>query len=225
MTPYYEEAGITIYHGDCRDLIADLSFSVTVTDPPYGVNLGAYTGTSRYFNTPYASMEDTPEFIESVCVPAIKMCLDKSPQLAMTPGNKCMFMYPKPDDIGVWYNPASTNRGRWGFSHVNAFIYFYGKDPHNVGKGMIPNSISGHCDSVAGIGHPCPKPLKFARWLVGRASIKADSILDPFMGSGTTLLAAKNWGRPAIGVDIEEAYCELAANRLRQSVLNFEGVA
>src|ERR1700722_10502645 len=209
VKPYYEEAGITIYHGDCRDVISSIDFSVTVTDPPYGVNLGAYTGTSRYLNTPYACIDDTPEFVATVCVPAIEMCLAKSSQLAMTPGNKCMFLYPRPDDIGVWYNPASTNRGKWGFSHVNAFIYFYGKDPHNVGKGMIPNSISGHCDSVEGIAHPCPKPLKFARWLVGRTSTKNDTVLDPFMGSGTTLLAAKNWGRPAIGVELEERYCEI----------------
>lgn len=223
MKPYYKHGRVTIYHGDCREVIPHLDFSVTVTDPPYGVNIGAYTGTSRYLNTPYASTPDTPEFIKSVCVPAIKMCLEKTPQLAMTPGNKCMFMYPQPDDVGVWYNPASTNRGKWGFSHVNAFIYFYGKDPHNVGKGMIPNSLSGHCDSVKGIDHPCPKPLKFATWLIGRASKNSDVILDPFMGSGTFLIAGKNWGRPTIGIDIEERYCELAAKRLSQEVMDFNG--
>lgn len=221
MKPYYEHAGITIYHGDSLEVIPHIPFTVTVTDPPYGVNLGAYTGTSRYNNSPYASMADTPEYIETVCVPAIRMCLEKSGQLAMTPGNKCMFLYPQPDDIGIWYNPASTNRGRWGFSHVNAFIYFYGKDPHNIGQGMIPNSLSGHCDSVSGIDHPCPKPLKFARWLVNRASKHEDVIFDPFMGSGTTLLAAKQWGRQAIGVEIEERYCEVSAKRLSQEVMDF----
>lgn len=222
MKPYYEHAGITIYHGDCREIIPRIEkFTVTVTDPPYGVNLGAYTGTSRYKNTPYLSTEDTPDYIKKVCVPAVRMCLERCGQLAMTPGNKCMFMYPQPDDIGIWYNPSSTNRGRWGFSHVNAFIYFYGKDPHNIGKGMIPNSISGHCDSVAGIEHPCPKPLKFARWLVNRSSNPGDIIFDPFAGSGTFLVAAKELGLKAIGCDTEERYCEVAANRVSQEVMAF----
>lgn len=221
MKPYYDHAGIQIFHGDCRDVLPYLSADATVTDPPYGVNLGAYTGTSRYKNEAYLSTEDSPEFVKSVCVPVIEICLRISTRLAMTPGNRCMWMYPQPDDVGIWYNPCSINRGRWGFSFANAFIFFYGKDPHNIGSGMIPNSVSGLCDSVKGIQHPCPKPLKFAKWLVGRASLAHEIILDPFAGSGTTLVAAKQLGRRAIGIDIEEKYCEIAAKRLSQEVFDF----
>jgi site-specific DNA-methyltransferase (adenine-specific) len=70
-------------------------------------------------------------------------------------------------------------------------------------------------------GHPCPKPIGQWKWLVNRATVVGDSILDPFMGSGTTLRAAKDLGRKAIGIEIEERYCEIAANRLRQEVLLF----
>lgn len=221
MKPYYEHAGITIYHGDCREIMPSLSADAVVTDPPYGVNLGEYTGTSRYRNERYISIEDTEEYVQRVCVPAIEHCIVAFRRVAMTPGNRCMWKYPKPDDVGIWYNPCSTNRGRWGFSHANAFIFYYGKDPHNTGRGMIPNSLSGACDSIADIDHPCPKPLKFMRWLVTRASLELETILDPFMGSGTTLVAAKNLGRKAIGIEIEEKYAEIAAKRLSQEVFDF----
>lgn len=222
MKPYYQHAGITIYHGNCLDILPHITADVAITDPPYGVNLGAGAGSSRYKNEPYLNLSDDEEFVTSVCVPAVSLCLERFGRVAMTPGNRCMFAYPRPTDVGIWYNPASTNRGAWGFCFANAFIFFYGNDPHNVGNGMIPNSLAGHCDSVDGIDHPCPKPLLFASWLVKRASRPQEIICDPFTGSGSFLIAAKNLGRKAIGIEIEEKYCEIAAKRLSQEVFQFE---
>lgn len=223
MKPYYEQDGIVIYHGDCRDVLPLFPpANAVITDPPYGVELGKRTGSTKYGNEPYASIEDTPTFIETVCVPVIRECIAVSRNVVLTPGNRCAWLYPNPDDIGVWWNPASTTRGRWGFSMVNALILFYGKDPHNVGRGMRPISLTGHYDSVDGIDHPCPKPMRFALWMVDRASIATDTILDPFCGSGTFLVAAKQLGRKAIGIEIEERYCEIAAERLRQGALPME---
>ena len=67
--------------------------------------------------------------------------------------------------------------------------------------------------------HPCPKPVPVFRWLVDSLARLNDVVLDPFMGSGTTLVAARDLGRRAIGIEIEERYCEIAVNRLRQGVL------
>lgn len=222
MKPYYEQDGITIYHADCRAVLPVLVADTAVTDPPYGVRLGARTGSSRYQNMPYLSTDDTPAFVESVCVPVIRLCIEKCRSVVFTPGNKCMSLYPQPDDVGVWYNPAATTRGRWGFNFTNAFIFYYGKDPRNIGRGMRPISLTGHCDSVDGIDHPCPKPLRFMNWLIDRSSLPGETILDPFMGSGTTLVAAKQLGRRGIGIEIEEQYCEIAANRLSQRALPME---
>ena len=74
------------------------------------------------------------------------------------------------------------------------------------------------------IDHPCPKPLKLFTWLIGQVGGVGDTILDPFMGSGTTLRAAKDLGRKAIGIEIEERYCEIAAQRMSQSVMAFDVV-
>jgi site-specific DNA-methyltransferase (adenine-specific) len=207
----------TLYHGNCLDILPALSVDAVVTDPPYGVFLGEYTGTSRYKNESYLSFEDSPDYIRAVCVPAIEKCLEISKRLAMTPGNRCMWLYPRPADVGIWHNPASTTRGKWGFSHVNAFIYFYGKDPLNNGQGMKPNSVSGMCDSVKGIDHPCPKPLSFMKWLTARASLAGETVLDPFMGSGTTGVACMNLGRKFIGIEIEKKYFDIACERLDQA--------
>lgn len=205
----------TLYLGDCREILPTLArVESACTDPPYGVNLGERTGSSRYQNEKYLSFEDTPEYVETVCVPAIRQTLSIADRLVMTPGNKCMWKYPQPDDVGIWYNPSSTNRGRWGFSHANAFIFYYGKDPHNVGRGMRPNSVSARSDSVSGIDHPCPKPLLFTEWLVERASLDGETVLDPFMGSGTVGVACARLTRKFIGIEIELQYFELACRRI-----------
>lgn len=208
----------TLYLGDALEVLSSLDGAdVMATDPPYGVNLGARTGSSRYQNEPYASFDDTPAYVARVCVPAVVRALEITKRGAMTPGNKCMFMYPQPDDVGIWYNPSSTNRGRWGFSFANAFIFYYGADPHNIGRGMRPNSLSGACDSVGDIDHPCPKPLLFATWLVERVSLAGECVLDPFMGSGTTGVACAQLGRRFIGVEREPRYFDGACRRIEQA--------
>jgi site-specific DNA-methyltransferase (adenine-specific) len=74
-------------------------------------------------------------------------------------------------------------------------------------------------------GHPCPRPLNGMTYLVGAFSVPGGRVLDPFMGSGTTLRAAKELGRQAVGIEIEESFCEVAAKRMSQCVLDLGGVA
>ncbi len=229
--PYYEADGITIYHGDCREIMLTLGhfdphpeigypFDALVTDPPYGVLLGeAGTGQERERNVqPYSMFSDTPQYLIEMVIPAIREALSKCRRAGLTPGNRNAFRYPEPDDFGVWYNPAGCGRGRWGFilAHI---IFYYGVDP-NAGQKATATSTSNKQfdDNLAG-DHPCPKPLAFARWLVEKVSMPGELVLDPFMGSGTTLRAAKDCGRRAVGIEIEERYCEIAAKRMSQSVM------
>lgn len=226
--PYYEESGIVIYHGDCRKilpLLPEKSVDLLLTDPPYGVMLGEVdNGQCREkHQQPYTQFRDTPEYVSSVVVPAFSFALARAVRGIITPGNRNMWLYPPADDLGVWYNPAGTGRNKWGFLLAHVILY-YGVDPR-LGRSQTASSVWGANDSVATLKqlyHPCPKPLRFTKWLLQKGSLDGETVLDPFMGSGTTLVAAKQLGRKAIGIEIEGKYCAIAVNRLRQEVLPLE---
>jgi DNA modification methylase len=207
--------------GDCREVLPTIGrVDAVVTDPPYGVELGnAGTGQERERGqTAYEGFEDTPEYIESIVVPACKLALSLAKRGLITPGNRNSFLYPKPDDIGVWWNPAGTGRGKWGFLLAHVILY-YGPDP-NAGQKSTAASVTG-CNSSVGdiknILHPCPKPLNFMQWCVNKASLEDETILDPFMGSGTTLVACAKLGRKGIGIELEPKYFDIACRRVEQA--------
>jgi site-specific DNA-methyltransferase (adenine-specific) len=221
MKPYYEHAGVTIYHGDSREVLPEVAADVLVTDPPYGVNLGDTHGTGGQHGLvrgAYASFDDTYESFVSVVVPIIAASLAATKRGAVFSGPHLQEL-PKATAIGGIYCPAGSGRHAWGFKTFLP-VLFYGIDPR-VHLGAKPNTISSTATAEAN-GHPCPKPLRWMRWLVERVSLDGECILDPFMGSGTTLVA--DLGLRAIGIEIEERYCEIAAKRLAQEVLNL-GVA
>lgn len=220
MTPFYDEDGITIYHGDCREVIDTIAADVVITDPPYGVDLVARTTKrARRPGTYSASaFEDTPEHIRDVIVPTVERLTARYRRCVVTPGVRCMWMYPPPDDVGVIWSPAGAGMSRWGFNCSHPILY-YGRDPYLARSlGSRPNGYAWN-NATEENGHPCPKPLPVMLWLVARASVEGETVFDPFMGSGTTLVAAKRHGRRAVGVELSERYCEIAARRLAQGVL------
>jgi len=98
-------------------------------------------------------------------------------------------------------------------------VLFFGAAP-DLFSGAKPTCIASHEKSdPCSKQHPCPKPVGWMRWLVELASRSGETILDPFMGSGTTLVAAKQLGRRAIGIELEEKYCAIAVKRLAQTEL------
>lgn len=209
-TPYYRDAYCTIYHGDCREVLPTLPrANVLLTDPPYGV------GES------YASFNDTPENLDALLVDVVPLLFAAAPRLAITPGVGNLWRYPRPKWVMSWVTMAGAGSGPWGFCCWQP-ILVYGADPYMAnGKGRRPDTIQSN-ESSEKNGHPCPKPVGVWMKILDRVSVvNGETVLDPFMGSGTTLRVAKDLGRQAIGIEIEERYCEIAARRLQQEVLNF----
>jgi DNA modification methylase len=222
----------TLYLGDCLEILPEIGMvDAVVTDPPYGVMLGeTKNGQERDKNREaYIGFSDTPEYVRDRVVPAVKIALSKATCGFITPGTRNCFLYPPPDDMGVWFNPAGTSIGRWGFM-LSSPILYYGKNPKNIKKSGA-SSTWGKFDRDTEIknDHPCPKPLKFTTWAVNKVSFEGDIILDPFMGSGTTGVACVNTRRRFIGIEIEEKYFDAACRRIemaaKQGQFEFEDMS
>lgn len=199
MRPYFERDGVTIYHGDCREILPRLTEQVdlVLTDPPYGLDFRGAEWDS-----------EIPDWLP--------MARAIASTVIFTTGPLTMWDYPRPDWVLNWARPASNSRSLLGgFNHWSPALV-YGKPKFPV------DLISLHAIANAAPEwntHPSPKPERLYRWLAQHGSKPGDLILDPFMGSGTTLRAAMDLGRRAIGIELEERYCEIAARRLSQMVL------
>lgn len=192
-----------------------------ITDPPYGIAGTAGGPESRkHVKGVYAGeFTDTQDYIKEVCAPAVGMVLRIVRNGALTCGRTNLWHYPPAVDVGCFYQPAAAGVSFWGRPTWQP-ILFYGTAPNSGEQLRQLHYILN--ESAEENDHPCPKPIHAWKWLVNKASRPGDTVIDPFMGSGTTLRAAKDLGRQAIGIDIEERYCEIAAKRLSQEVLAFE---
>lgn len=210
MKPYYEHGGITIYHGDCRDVIDDLEYEVIVGDAPYGIGLE------------YGAFKDTPEQVLELST-FLAPRLESAQASGLFVGVPQQWYWPRPKWVLCWaYDPATNEFSPWGFAQWQPLLV-YGSDPFLAARLGPRPTVFRHArpPNKRGNPHPCPKPLPVMKWAVDRVAADGAVILDPFMGSGTTLRAAKDLGRKAIGIEIEERYCEIAAKRLAQGVLDF----
>lgn len=205
MTPYYQDDYATIYHGDCRGILPDVDFDVLISDPPYG---GIHKS---------GGYDDSMANFETVVVPVVWTCIKRAVRAAVFGMPPNIWQFPPPNCMGGIFIPAPTGLNQWGWSNL-IHCLFYGPVP-NRGKGAYPTAIwRNSCAEET--GHPTAKPLAWMTWVVQLASSANETILDPFSGSGTTLRAAKDLCRKSIGIELDEAYCEIAANRLSQEVLD-----
>lgn len=196
MKPYYERDGITIYHGDCREELSNLSFDVVLTDPPYGI---------RYRQP--------------------RKCAGRQ----SLRGDEA-WTFERPQVPFVVWGANNTS----GYSDCGWLVWDkarYGADLFGDGELAATNAARGvrifenpwnrnHRVGWLGV-HPTEKPVGLMTWCLG--FLPPGLVLDPFCGAGSTLLAARELGRRAIGIEIEERYCEIAAKRLAQGVLDFSG--
>jgi len=205
--PYYQEDNLTLYNCDCREILPFIKANLVLTDFPYGNN------------TKYGLYKDTQENLIELINSTMPMLL-KNERVLLTCGMANLFLYPKPDWILCWHIPAGSGIGRWGFNCWKP-ILAYGADPYKEDN-QARNDVITKIEIADKSLHPCPKPRDFWGMLMLRGSpFEADVILDPFCGSGTTLVVAKELGRKAIGIEMDKSYCEITVERLRQGVFQF----
>lgn len=219
MKSYYEEAGIVIYHGDCRDVLAfdsamrtgSATYDLLLTDPPYGIaacnrsdgGVGSIVSGSKFYGR-QAWDHDTADDAVAIARALCRLQIIFGGNYYDLPPASCWLIWDKlqrdfsfADAEIAWTNLKKAVR-----------VFGYGRGAL-VAEGKV---------------HPTQKPEALMAWCISQAGTP-QTILDPFMGSGTTLVAAKRLGRKAIGIELEEKYCEIAAKRLAQGALDLFGEA
>lgn len=224
VAPYYEHAGISIFHGDCREILPFVTADALITDPPYGVSLGQHGGANEkrpghMKKAAYASYDDTDDNFTEVVLPGICAALALTRRGLVFMSMRHLQELPPWNWLGCVFNPAGAGRSNWGFT-THHLCALYGQAPSLKDGCRATGIISTQLAEQN--GHNCPKPYEWMTWAVQLASLPGETVLDPFCGSGTTLEAAKRLRRKAIGIEIEERYCEIAARRLSQEVLPLE---
>ena len=210
MTPYYQDDSVTLYHADTRDVdLVALRSSVIVTDPPYGMAYrhGARKGGHRFGADEQAIVGDAEPFdpapLLALGLPTI--LFGANHYANRLPASKGWLIWDKRDGSAsndqsdaelAWTNVLSVARvfsARWSGAH-------------RTGR-----------EQVEGRQHVNQKPVALMAWCIG--FMPSGTVLDPYAGSGSTLVAAKELGRRAIGIEIEEEHCATAARRLSQETL------
>lgn len=222
MKPYYSDEHVTLWHGDCLEIDAWLAADALVTDPPYGISWRGTAFRSARVHGGIANDQDTTARDSALALlPAGTPAVVFGSPLAPPPLNvRQVLVYQKPGDTGIFGATA-------GFRRDWEAIYLCGTWPSSpamrsgVLKTLAPSVVSITAQRYpkdTGAGHPHAKPLDVMETLIAATT---GVIADPFAGSGSTLVAAKQLGRRAIGVELEERYCEVIARRLSQGVLDF----
>jgi DNA modification methylase len=237
LKPYYRKNGIVIYHGDCLEVLPTLpKVDLVLADPPYDVeshtlqrrvqrgrDASRYGRVTAFEQVPFPAMTEqlrdasaaliaslTSAWLLAFCqiegAPLWRHCFEEH---SLVYKRTCLWI--KPDGMpqfsgdrpGMGYETFvamhAAGRTRWNGGGRHGVFKFNKRDP---GMGGAKNS------------HPTQKPLALIEHLIELFSNDGQLVLDPFMGSGTTLVAAQNLHRHAIGIEIEEKYCEIAAKRL-----------
>lgn len=215
-TPYYQDSAVTIYHGDCRDILPRIDRAdLLLTDPPYGLNRdhgmggqgydssGKYPRNPRRYKGGWDSDRPTQE--------SLALLLDRATDSIIWGANYFSDNLPRGSKWLVWNKEQfmpSYSDAELAFTTLpgaSVKMFSYGANRHRAEEMRF---------------HPTQKPVILMQWCIQFVP-SARIILDPYAGSGSTGLAAKNLGKRAVLIDFDEEYCEIAAKRMAQEVLNF----
>jgi site-specific DNA-methyltransferase (adenine-specific) len=246
VKPYYEADGITIYHGDCRDIAEPWALADIIdTDPPYSLSvatdhtnrpgkgtrrLNFFAGDQDWDVMTALVLETVDLASHSERVRSFYMwcghrqfgpVIDRLEKLGwqtrfLVWNKKC----PVPAPPGVGWN-SGAELCVYAFRSGRLWNWETGKEP----RSNVITADSYRHGQPGKVAHPTQKPVVLMRLPILSSCPEGGTVLDPFMGSGTTLVAAREAGRRAIGIELEEEYCEIAARRLDQQALDLGGAA
>lgn len=242
--PYYSDEAVTIYHGDCREILSHIpAVDAVVTDPPYSISQPGVSHEMRpgkgSRNFDFFEGDGDWQTMTALAVEGIGQAVALIPEAGSVYvfcGHRqfgrivdCLETAGWATRLIVWAKkcPAPAPPGSGWPSGAELCVYGYRPGRtwnHRPGDGPKSNILtfdSYRHGQPGKVAHPTQKPLGLVNTLLAASTAPGAVVLDPFMGSGTTLRAAKDLGRRAIGIEIEERYCEIAVKRLAQEVLTW----
>ena len=220
MQPYYADDCVTLYHGDCLEVTEWLSADVLVTDPPYGV--AWRRGGTTWYGENGRVIPQEIETIEGDRNPGLRDAVLEvwGSKPAIVFGS---WRVRRPMNVRhrlIWHklgrNPGPLN-APWFSADEEIYVIGDGFTGHPTQT--VYQTSENRAQEPLRVGHPTPKPVSLMDRLISKCP--PGVVADPFTGSGSTLVAAKALGRQVVGVEIDERYCEVTANRLAQDVLDF----
>jgi len=252
--PYFYDDDVVIYHGDCRDILPNLpKVDLVLTDPPYGIDYKGWDKfddfqefTNTWVDKCFSILNDTGSFYSFMGwsnVSEFKLLLDKFGRIRnwitwhRTKGRGSKQNYKSMKEEILYY--TKTNTFTWNEQKMLKYhIFPYVKNGQPRGWFTNEDGIKCRWTGLGNVwfytvpfwkmpeytGHPSQKPIMMFERIILSSSNERDTILDPFLGSGTTAYCAKKLNRKCIGIEIEEKYCEIAAKRCSQQVFNLVGV-
>jgi site-specific DNA-methyltransferase (adenine-specific) len=237
MTPYYSDDSVTIYHADNREVLPTLSdVGMVLTSPPYNLHRSGGTEWAR-LTAGYADHDDAMPSADYIAWQQDVLTLmwatlsddgaiyyNHKPRIG---GDRVLLpLNLVPDHMPIrqiitWDRGSGFCRNLTHYVPTYEWVLLIAKPAFRTNTRVVDDVWRVPFEIVG--DHPAPFPLRLASLAV--ATTDAQLIVDPFMGSGTTLRAAKDLGRRAIGIELSEAYCEIAAKRMGQEVLDLFGAA
>ena len=225
MSIYYQDDLVTLYHGDCREHTQWLDADVLVTDPPYGFGASLWTENDPCIAGEPRQHRNSDRVIgpEAVALRDAALGMWGQVRASIIFGN---WRAPRPEGTRmrlIWDRQHIGMGGIGPWHPTDEEMYAVGSQWVTAPRGSESTVIRVPRLHTRGRDHPHAKPVGLMERVIGWTP--PGVIADPFAGSGSTLVAARNLGRSAIGVEMEEKYCEIIAKRLDQYVLDFGGVS
>lgn len=213
VKPYYESGGIAVYNASFIDVLPMIkTVDLVLTDPPYGINLQSHGHWFRGVSVHGDESQSTGQQAMDLCAqnrwPTIAF---SSPRRPWAGDWSQHLVWDKGPALGIGGDRETCWKMSWEMIQVRGMRPLNGQRDEAV--------LRYHTEPGKLSLHPCQKPVNLLGYLIQKATAPWMVVLDPFMGSGSTLVADKECGRRAIGVEVEEKYCEIAVRRLAQEVL------